>query len=144
MDPSRVETVFPFDEVKDVDEFPRYCTLCASPRKVLVCPRCNVDTVIPHPSWEHPKLPDVEEVRAAAREVGYAIAVHGSLERDLDLIAVPWVASAVPAKELAEHVAKKIGGHVINGEYKPYGRYAVSIQKDGWYRLIDLSITPRG
>ena len=31
--------------------------------------------------------PDLAEI---AREHGYALAVHGSLARDFDLIAVPW------------------------------------------------------
>ena len=30
-------------------------------------------------------------IRRRARHMGYAIAVHGSMARDLDLIAVPWV-----------------------------------------------------
>ena len=32
------------------------------------------------------------KIRAAARKCGYAIGVHGSMRRDLDLIAAPWVA----------------------------------------------------
>ena len=30
-----------------------------------------------------------------AREMGYALALHGSMNRDMDLIAVPWVVGAL-------------------------------------------------
>lgn len=41
-------------------------------------------------------------LRERARELGYAIGVHGSLARDIDLIACPWTDDAVAAHELAE------------------------------------------
>lgn len=34
---------------------------------------------------------------AVARELGYALAVHGSLARDLDIIACPWTETATSA-----------------------------------------------
>lgn len=33
----------------------------------------------------------------AARACGYALAIHGTMQRDLDLVAVPWVDEALPA-----------------------------------------------
>lgn len=36
----------------------------------------------------------IERVRAVLRPLGYAVAVHGSRQRDLDLIAAPWVEDA--------------------------------------------------
>lgn len=41
-------------------------------------------------------------LRARARELGYAMGVHGSLARDIDLIAVPWSGSPAAAGTLAE------------------------------------------
>ena len=32
----------------------------------------------------------LEPMRLAARHAGYAITVHGSLNRDIDLVAIPW------------------------------------------------------
>jgi hypothetical protein len=47
----------------------------------------------------------VAPLRATAREHGYALAVHGSLARDIDLIAVPWRWSGVsPPRVLAEAI----------------------------------------
>jgi hypothetical protein len=46
----------------------------------------------------------IEPIRSQCRNLGYAIAVHGSLNRDIDLIAVPWTADAVSPRRLAEEV----------------------------------------
>lgn len=37
-----------------------------------------------------------------ARENGYALAIHGSVITDLDLVAVPWTAKAVSAEHLVD------------------------------------------
>lgn len=52
-------------------------------------------------------LPGLVQV---AREHGYALAVHGSLARDLDLIACPWTDDAAPAEYLVETLREKVGG----------------------------------
>jgi hypothetical protein len=87
---------------------------------------------------------------ALAREVGYAIGVHGSLQNDLDLIAAPWTEEAVSPKELIEHLCKALvfndqPARVVGDfhERKPHGRLAVSIQLNGWFKTIDLSVCPR-
>ena len=95
----------------------------------------------PHPGWEDPKLPDIRLIWKLAREVGYAVGVHGSLKRDFDLIAVPWVEDAVSSVALVEHLCEGLNARVIGeGEIKPLGRFAVTIQIDGWFKPIDLSI----
>jgi hypothetical protein len=92
-------------------------------------------------------------VREAAREHGYAIAVHGSERRDFDLIATPWREGASDANTLAHAVAMAACGITRQGDYqfeqKPLGRLAVSIPvcwtsrpdvvSDGH---IDLSVVP--
>jgi hypothetical protein len=85
----------------------------------------------------------------AVRSQGYAVAVHGSWKRDLDLIAVPWT-EETPHTPLAvaEMIAEAIPG-VIQGkpEKKPHGRIGFTIYPrvcwgfDRWY--IDLSVMPR-
>lgn len=96
----------------------------------------------------------------AAREVGYALAVHGSMGRDLDLIAVPWTEEAVNAEALimrllaacgycGGHIAHrsegKDGGPQTGGDIaavKPHGRLAWSIHfQNGLY--LDVSVMPR-
>lgn len=90
----------------------------------------------------------VERLRPAARELGYALALHGSLDRDLDVLAVPWTATAAPAAALAECVRTGLAGwyvpHVPQPERKPHGRLAWSILPPwGGHPYIDLSVMPR-
>lgn len=44
-----------------------------------------------------------------ARKLGYALAIHGTVTTDLDLIAVPWTDEAVPAEELRDALMAHIG-----------------------------------
>lgn len=95
----------------------------------------------PDPRWTEPKLPDFELITKLAREVGYSIGIHGSLKRDVDLIAVPWTEEAVGNYDLIRHLCKGINAKLVSGpEYKAHGRVAVTIQIDGYYKVIDLSI----
>lgn len=87
-------------------------------------------------------------IREAARFQGYAIAVHGSLKRDIDLIAVPWTDQAKPADELVRVVKGAVGGVLgdclsIGGpSQKPHGRIAYTLAHPGFAGEIDLSIMP--
>lgn len=103
----------------------------------------------PAPGWEDPKLPDFKLIWKLAREVGYAVGIHGSLKRDVDLIAAPWTDEAVGNYELIEQLcnglpAKWLGyGEAPCNLAKPHGRVAVTLQLEGYYKPIDLSIMPR-
>lgn len=44
------------------------------------------------------------KIREAARKCGYAIGVHGSMRRDLDLIAAPWVVDHADKDTLAREI----------------------------------------
>lgn len=89
-------------------------------------------------------------LRNEAKLHGYAIAVHGSLARDIDLVAIPWTAEAKSPEVL-------IGGlrcvlqrmYPIEGEVppnelhpKPHGRLCWSFWIRPW-TYIDLSVMPR-
>lgn len=103
------------------------------------------------------------KARAVARECGYALAVHGSQMRDLDLIAVPWVAEAEPAEVLAERIRAAVKGAwstgTQTGEWEvpgPHGRRswaialshstalgdAMAAMKQPSHPYIDLSVMP--
>ena len=97
----------------------------------------------PHPDWEDPALPDFGLIFSVARECGYSIGLHGSMKRDVDLMAVPWTDQAVHYSKLIERLCKKLNAKQIGDrEEKPHGRIAVNLQIDGFYKLIDLSIMP--
>jgi hypothetical protein len=86
--------------------------------------------------------------RQAAAADGYAIAVHGSMSRDIDLVAVPWSNSAIPADRLVENlvsVARDLmGGACLNGDTseRPHGRRSYTIVLAGSIPWIDLSVMP--
>jgi hypothetical protein len=107
-----------------------------------MCARCNEPTHEPHPEWDWPKLPPVDLIRKLAHEVGYAIGEHGSKERDLDVIAAPWTNDAVNCDVLLSHLARGLDARIVDEEQKPHGRIAATIQMNGWYRHIDISVYP--
>lgn len=68
-------------------------------------------------------------MRRAAKDAGYALAVHGSLNRDIDLVAVPWTDSAWTPDALADALCGAARGAVgrcnrFKEEWtiKPHGR----------------------
>ena len=97
-------------------------------------------------------LPRLQEV---ARSHGYAIAIHGSMIRDMDILATPWIEGASPTKVFLQAMCEEAGGFVptvspddpckigecilSDGEAKPHGRVAYTIAWPG-RAFIDLSI----
>lgn len=83
--------------------------------------------------------------RQAAIDVGWSIALHGSMANDMDMMAMPWVENAKPVEDLVKAISDCIGETVWKDHHskpffgKPHGRvvYTFSINSD-WY--IDLSI----
>lgn len=98
-------------------------------------------------------------LRAKARELGYALAVHGTLKRDIDLVAAPWAERAVEPRILAEalrDVAREHNGGIAHQKpeeeadawhragvpgHKPFGRLCWSFHLGGG-PYIDLSVLP--
>lgn len=99
----------------------------------------------PAPGWEDPRLPDFRLIWRVARECGYSVGIHGSLKRDVDLIAAPWTDEAVGPAELIRRLCSGLNARWLgqSKEEKPHGRIAVGLQIDGYFKPIDLSIMPR-
>lgn len=76
---------------------------------------------------------------------GYALAVHGSLARDFDLIAIPWTNEAKSPLDVIEDI--KINGFAINIigdlEVKPHGRIVYTLSVGFGECACDLSFMPR-
>ena len=99
-------------------------------------------------------------VRKAAYGCGYCIAEHGSMGRDIDLVAIPWTDEAqYPATLVADvtEAVRAVNGEAFvyndgecpyrydrkNPEPKPHGRLAWAIYlQDGRGSYIDLSVMP--
>lgn len=92
----------------------------------------------------------------AAQRMGYALAVHGSLSRDIDLVAVPWIEDAAPAEALVAALAEECGGSVATEhidsaggpamplpKHRPHGRlgYLIFLRWSAGY--LDVSVMPR-
>lgn len=80
-------------------------------------------------------------LREVAQTHGYALAVHGSFVRDLDLLAVPWVEAPRSPQELVNAFVAALGiqAEGITVAEKPHGRRAYSLPTDGG-TYVDLSI----
>jgi len=68
-------------------------------------------------------LPRLKE---AANKHGYALAYHGSMATDLDLLCVPWVDEPSTPEVLIQEMSKVLRIETIDGdpEVKPHGRLA--------------------
>lgn len=85
--------------------------------------------------------------RLLAWQEGYALTLHGSFTRDLDLVAVPWTDSACEPEKLVARIADAcdLKQQAGNPGLKPHGRTAWTLLFKGFGdpRYIDLSIVPR-
>jgi len=89
-------------------------------------------------------------MRHVAREHGYPLVLHGSIERDLDVAAIPWTAEAVDRETLVSALTKAVRGVVTGGpaNEKPHGRWAYIITLErgrittpaGQYPFIDSGV----
>lgn len=106
-------------------------------------------------------------LKEIAKEFGYNLVVHGSMNRDLDLIAIPWVDDPKPELELIHALSAHITGHQAAEGYEkdvymmnvlPGGRnsYVINVNRGGYKNMekehpdfvpdpqyyIDISVTP--
>lgn len=87
----------------------------------------------------------------AAKGSGYALALHGSLGRDMDVIAVPWTEDAIAPEELVDRIGTATASHWWLGHdgaphlgpsEHPHGRLVWTIPMLGG-AFIDLGVMPR-
>lgn len=110
-----------------------------------------------------------ESLKNIALKYGYNLVLHGSLNRDLDLIAIPWQEKIGSHEEMVNEFSEYLDGSVMlhnrkrgdNGEIvgEPYStthhgriQYVVNINRecqskhhDGWkdpQYYLDISVTP--
>jgi hypothetical protein len=81
----------------------------------------------------------LHDIRRIAMEHGYALPVHGSMRRDLDVVAVPWYVKYAAPEQLVEAIRAWVGGHVTGPVQRPHGRRCWSIHLGGG-PYIDLSV----
>lgn len=102
-----------------------------------------------------------EYLKDIAKHYGYNLVVHGSMNRDLDLIAIPWIDNPAPSEEMIKEMQMYLTDkHVVNDkgnvhfDILPGGRknYTISLNRGNksgeWVRFedseyyLDISVTP--
>jgi len=74
---------------------------------------------------------------------GYALAVHGSLARDFDLIAIPWAEKlSLPEKVIKEITKEFVIRKIGKSQLRSYGRQAYTLSIGHGECAIDLSFFP--
>lgn len=104
------------------------------------------------------------QLKEIAFAYGYNLVVHGSMNRDLDLVAIPWVDNPKPEFEMIEALKDYLGGRLLAnaGHRLPGGRrsYVINLNRGGYKRndadeiadppefvpdpqyYLDISVTP--
>lgn len=78
-----------------------------------------------------------------ARDHGYALAVHGTLGRDFDLICVPWVANPKGAQATVDAMCEAFAIYQSGApEVREHGRLVYTICLQFGECFLDLSFTP--
>lgn len=86
------------------------------------------------------------KARCLAWSEGYALALHGSATRDLDLLACPWTNDACEPDHLVNRIVDACELYLtVPASAKPHGRLAYTLMFKGFGdpRFIDVSIMPR-
>lgn len=86
-----------------------------------------------------------KELAEVAREHGYAMAVHGSVARDLDLICIPWIDDAAEPQAVVDAITSRFAFEEINKppSVREHGRLVYTLAVSFGDCFIDLSFTPR-
>lgn len=83
------------------------------------------------------------QLAEVTRQHGYALAIHGSLAADFDLVCVPWVQEVSEPQTVVDHITKAFAIEQVTGfEQKEHGRIATTISFSFGECRLDLSFVP--
>lgn len=96
-------------------------------------------------------------LQQVAKRHGYALTVHGSLHRDFDLVAIPWIEEASEPFTLIKALKKATATVFTHEDFdhiepekhvtrKPHGRlaYSLHVTNSGMYGgYLDISVMPK-
>ena len=74
-----------------------------------------------------------DDIRQCAMDNGWAVALHGSLNSDMDIMAMTWVEDVVPFEELIKKISELFVGNIGSENYfityneKPHNRVVATI-----------------
>lgn len=79
------------------------------------------------------------KARKIAADHGYALAIHGSLDSDMDLVAVPWTDDCSLPSKLVDAIAEAFDLKATEANSMPGGRVCYTIPIC-WDYYIDLNV----
>lgn len=82
------------------------------------------------------------ELAEIAKAHGYALAIHGSLARDFDLICVPWIEEPSTPEDVIKAMGKMFVLAPQGPEKKLHGRVAYTLSLSWGECFVDLSFMP--
>jgi len=98
----------------------------------------------------------LEPLKKIALEFGYNLVLHGSMDRDLDLILIPWVDTCSEPLPVIKSFNNILGGVIVKEEGSPHfqgaGRvnFTINLMRDGVFKswedkeyYLDISVTPK-
>lgn len=85
-----------------------------------------------------------DDLRNAAMDCGWALALHGSLKSDMDIMAMPWVEGAKPVEEMIQALVNCFTDNSLSQQLRRTGSmpnnrtvYSIPIWADFY---LDISI----
>lgn len=90
-----------------------------------------------------------DDIRQCAMDCGWAVALHGSLNSDMDIMAMPWAQEITCFPEMVRRISELFTGSSMAKNYritygeKPYGRAVATIPIWGDFYL-DISAMETG
>lgn len=82
-----------------------------------------------------------EAIKEIGKEYGYNIVLHGSMNRDLDLIAIPWQVIIGDKMEMLNKICECIGGFILNEDNEQFKERAKQLHgREQWVININRSI----
>lgn len=98
----------------------------------------------PEPSFAPIYCGMYPDLAKLARRHGYALAIHGSLQRDFDLVCIPWVDKPSEPREVVDEMASVYALKVIGDPtIAAHGREVWTIAISFGECFLDLSFMPR-
>lgn len=79
------------------------------------------------------------------RKHGYALAVHGSMARDFDLVCIPWIASPSEPGDVVREIETTFATRCVGGppDTRAHGREVWTLSIGFGECFMDLSFMPR-
>jgi len=155
---------WPSDYVDGENQYICICCICNDTfyghKRRVTCKECQGNSGKPIKAKPHFYAVCLKPMQEIAKGMGYNLIVHGSMDRDLDLVAIPWINEPKSEVELIQTLDVYLKGIRYSDESAlsgymhsilPGGRhsYVINLNRGGAFNsytdeqyYLDISITP--